>query len=120
VIERAHRLLELYVGAPVPKLVVRLFDPPTQRIGRHPQQDVPVAIQVEARFRSFLAEQVNSRATGAKSLAVQVGALMLALILDCGVLNRRELKAAIEMLYAGGCIRCARGDVAVPRDGNAH
>jgi integrase len=108
-VERAHQLLELYAGRPVPKLVVRLFDAPKQRMGLHPEQDVPIANLVEARFRSFLAECGAVRPTESESIEVQVGASMLALILDCGVLSRRELKAAIAMLYSGEQIRGARG-----------
>lgn len=60
-IERAHRLLEVYCGATVPRLVIRLFKPPRQVIRENLAADVDAAVHVEERFRAFLKRKVDSR-----------------------------------------------------------
>jgi hypothetical protein len=108
-VQRAHHLLEIYSGATIDPLVVRLVAPPKQTLSPSAMVDLRAAVEVEQRFISFLRALAHGEDRQPETVETLTGCIVLALILDCGVLGRRELSAALQVLWKERPVRAAGG-----------
>lgn len=104
-IQRAHHLLEIYTGRTIDPVVVRLFPPPRQTVDPSVVENLRAAVEIEGRFFQLLHDIGAGTCEPIKSQEELAGCLLLALVLDCGVLGRAELNEALRILWSERPVR---------------
>ncbi len=106
--ERARALLQVITGNAIPGIVIRQFTPPQQTLRRIVAPDFDVAKRVSARLDEFLAGRLSGEKDLPPDHVCLAGLFALLLVVECGVLNRFELKAALEAIYQPQSVRACR------------